>query len=234
MYSFNSRIRYSEVCSNKELDFFSIINYFQDCSLFHSEAVGQGFDDLEQRHRIWLMNAWQIQVSRFPVFGEDIKVSTWAYDFNAMYGYRNFLIEDNQGKVCAYANSIWIYMDTENNRPVKIDEDIARAYRPEEPYPMDYAPRKISLPDNLVEGTPFPVLRRNLDTNNHVNNGEYIRMSEEFIPENFKPAGMRAEYRKSAVMGDIIIPLIHQNERTLTIVLADSARKPYTIIEYTV
>lgn len=232
MYSFKSRIRYSEVCTNKELDFYSIINYFQDCSIFHSEDVGLGLDYLERNHRVWLMNAWQIKAFRFPVFGEDITVSTWAYDFNSMYGYRNFLIEDTNNQVCAIANSIWVYMDTEKSRPAKIDQDVLNGYKIEEPYSMTYAPRKIALPPELKPGTEFYVQRRNLDTNNHVNNGEYIRMAEEFLPEDFPAKQMRAEYKKSAVQGDTIIPLIHRDETTFTVVLSDRNKKPFTIIEY--
>ncbi len=233
MYSFNSRVRYSEVCTNKELDFYSIINYFQDCSIFHSEDAGVGLDYLEKYHRVWLMNAWQIKINRFPVFGEDITVSTWAYDFNTFYGYRNFMIEDADKKVLAIANSVWVYMDTQKNCPAKIEEDVLKAYKPEAAYPMEYAPRKILLPGNFTEAPSFFVQRRNLDTNNHVNNGEYIRMAEEYLPEEFSATQMRAEYRKSAVLGDEIIPLIHRDDDTFMVVLADINRKPYTIIEYT-
>lgn len=233
MYSFNSRVRYSEVCTNKELDFYSIINYFQDCSIFHSEDIGVGLDYLEEHHRVWLMNAWQIKINRFPVFGEDIIVSTWAYDFKTFYGYRNFMIEDAGKQVLAVANSVWVYMDTLNNCPAKIEEDVARAYKTEEAYPMEYAPRKILLPKEFSDAPAFAVQRRNLDTNNHVNNGEYIRMAEEYLPEGFNAAQMRAEYRKSALLGDEIIPRIHQDENTFMVVLSDTGQKPYTIIEYT-
>ena len=37
MYSFNSRIRYSEVDKNAELTIEALINYFQDCTIFQTE-----------------------------------------------------------------------------------------------------------------------------------------------------------------------------------------------------
>ena len=85
MYSFKSRVRYSEVDNEKKMDMYSIINYFQDCSTFQSEDIGMGLAYLEKNKRVWLMNAWQIVVNRFPSLGEEITVSTWAYDFNSMY-----------------------------------------------------------------------------------------------------------------------------------------------------
>lgn len=37
-----------------------------------------------------------------------ITVKTWPYNFKGFYGYRNFTIEDAEGKICAYADSQWI------------------------------------------------------------------------------------------------------------------------------
>ncbi len=232
MYSFNSRVRYSEVDKDKQMDLYSIINYFQDCSTFQSEDIGKGLEYLEANKRVWLMNAWQIIVNRFPTLGEEITISTWAYDFKNMYGYRNFMIKDSKDQVAAVANSIWVFMDTESYRPVKVTESDIRDYISEEKFDMEYAPRKIVVPDNLTALEGFSVIRSNIDTNNHVNNGQYIKMAEEFLPSGFRIKQMRAEYRMSAVLGDIIVPMVNNDKDTYTVVLASMDGKPFTIIEF--
>ena len=232
MYSFRSRVRYSEVDKDRRMDLYSIINYFQDCTTFQSEDIGKGIDYLKEHNRVWLMNAWQIIVNRFPVLGEEITISTWAYDFKSMYGYRNFAIHDADNNIVCVANSIWVYMDTENNCPVKVSEQELRDYESDERYDMDYAPRKIMVPKNLTAYEGFPVVRSNIDTNNHVNNGQYIKMAEEFLPTGFKIKQMRAEYRMSAVLGDIIIPMVCKDNNTFTVVLSNTEGKPFTIVEF--
>lgn len=233
MYSFKSRVRYSEVDKNRKMDLTSIINYFQDCSTFQSEDIGLGLDYLADKKRVWLLNSWQIIVNRYPTLGEEITISTWAYDFNSLYGHRNFMIKDSNEEVVAVANSIWVYLDSETYRPVKVTEDEVRGYLTEERYNMDYAPRKIDIPEKLTKLTSFPVIRSNIDTNNHVNNGQYIKMAEEFLPLGFQIKQMRAEYKKSAVLGDIIVPYILKEDNKCTIVLTSTEDKPYTIIEFT-
>ena len=42
MYTFESRIRYSETDSEGKLTIASLINYFQDCSTFQSQDLGLG------------------------------------------------------------------------------------------------------------------------------------------------------------------------------------------------
>lgn len=233
MYSFKSRVRYSEVDKNRKMDLTSIINYFQDCSTFQSEDIGLGIGYLVDKKRVWLLNSWQIIVNRYPVLGEEITTSTWAYDFKSMYGYRNFMIQDSDGEVAAVANSIWVYLDSETYRPVKVTEEEVRGYLAEAKYDMEYAPRKIDVPKKLTGLTPFPVIRSNIDTNNHVNNGQYIKMAEEFLPLGFQIKQMRAEYRMSAVLGDTIMPYISKEDNKCTIVLSNTEDKPYTIIEFT-
>ena len=73
---------------------------------------------------------------------------------------------------------------------------------------MDYAPRKIAVPQGGIRQEPFRVERQHLDGNHHVNNGQYISMAMAYLPENFAIRQMRAEYKKSALLHDIVVPII--------------------------
>ena len=233
MFSFKSRVRYSELDKDQKLDLISIINYFQDCSTFQSEEIGKGIAYLKSINRVWLLNSWQIVVKRYPTLGEEITISTWAHDFKSMYGYRNFLLSDKDGNHLAYANSIWVYLDTSTNFPIKITPKDTEGYVISEPFNMEYAPRKIPLPKNLTTLSSFLVVRSNIDTNNHVNNGQYIKMAQEYLPDSFPIGQVRAEYKMSAVLGDTIVPMIDRNDNTITVVLANTEGNPFSIIEFT-
>ena len=69
MYTFESRIRYSETDPRRVLTPESMINYFQDCSTFQSEDLGIGFSYLEERQLAWLVNYWQVDILRMPALG---------------------------------------------------------------------------------------------------------------------------------------------------------------------
>lgn len=230
MYSFNSRVRYSEIDPNKRLDLTGIINYFQDCSTFQSEDLGVGFDFLESKHLAWIIANWQIVVYRYPELNEKIKISTWPYAFKSMFGYRNFTLTTEDGEVLAAANSIWVLMDTIRKRPCKVEEDDFGVYEIEDSYPMEKAPRKIVIPEQFTVHDSFSVTKSNLDTNNHVNNGQYIKMAADYLPTDFEIKEMRAEYRKSAVLGDTIIPKVTSNDDTCTVVLAGEDDYPYCVV----
>ncbi len=232
MYSFTSHIRFSEVDTERKLTLSSLINYFQDCSTFQSEDIGLGFDYLEPLHKVWLLSAWQVLIQRLPELGEEVHIGTWPNEFTSVYGGRNYILQDAQGETIAVANSIWVLADTITGRPTKINPEEFAKYELLAPYPMEYAPRKIPIPKEFEEQPSFYVTQSHLDSNHHVNNGQYIRMAEAYLPQGFAVGEFRADYRKSALLNDTIHPLVTVTEDTCTVVLADNDFKPYTTVQF--
>lgn len=231
MYAFDSRIRYSEIDHNEKITLPGIINYFQDCSIFHSESIGFGVSRLKEEERGWVLSGWQIVVERYPALGETVKVCTWPTSFKGVLGERNFLMMDKDGAHVAYANSVWAYMDRKKGRPVKPGEEEINAYGMEEPLLMDYAPRKISLPARSREGKSFPVRKYHIDTNEHVNNCQYVQMALEALEEEMKVRQLRVEYKKSAVYGDRILPKIAREAERTVVELCDMEGSLYAVVE---
>ena len=64
MYSFDSRIRYSEVDSQGKITLTAILDYFQDCSTFHSEDLDVGLSYLAEKEIAWVLTSWQIEVNK--------------------------------------------------------------------------------------------------------------------------------------------------------------------------
>lgn len=232
MYSFDSRVRYSEVDQNQELTTTSIINYLQDCSTFQSEDLHLGIDYLTAHHRAWLLSFWQIVIERCPRLGEPITISTWPYDFKGIFGYRNFTIQDKEGNYLVKANSHWFFFDTEKGMPTRVREDDIRGYGigSEPKLDMDYAPRRIEIPEEYREEKPVLVVRHHIDTNHHVNNAQYVAIAREQLPEDVQIREIRVEYQKAAVLGDMIYPRVSEDGDTSTVALCSQDGTPYAVV----
>lgn len=232
MYSFESRVRYSEVDVNQQLSITGIINYLQDCSTFQSEDLNLGISYLEEHHRAWWLSTWQIVIERYPRLGEKIRISTWPYDFKGMYGYRNFTIQDEQGAYLVKANSIWFFFDTAAGRPVKVGEEDIRGYGvgEEDKLDMEYAPRRIPQPKEYVEAPVVTTGRHHIDTNHHVNNAQYVEIAREALPGSLKIQELRVEYKKAAVLGDQMIPRVTREDDIYTVALCDEAGEAYAVV----
>lgn len=231
MYQFNSRVRYSETDVHGRLSLTGIINYLQDCSTFQSEDIGKGLAWMEKRRRAWFLSSWQIIIDRYPRIGDEIAIGTWPYDFKGIYGSRNFFIKDLEGNYMVRANSLWFLFDLDAQRPTRVTADEIDGYgQPEEKLPMNYAPRKIALPADYETGQPVVIGKHHLDTNNHVNNAQYVEIAREFLPDDFCIGELRVEYKKAAVLGDVITPRTSRTEEGYTVALCDREGSPHAVI----
>lgn len=232
MYTIDGRVRYSELNEQGNLSVTGILNYFQDCSTFQSEDIGLGIAYLQEKQRAWWLSSWQVVIDRYPKLGEKIKISTWPYDFKGMYGYRNFLMQDEAGNNLVRANSVWFFYDLEAGRPVRIQAEDIRGYGngEEEKLDMEYAPKKITVPEDAAEGEAIVISNHHIDTNHHVNNAKYIEIAREVLPDTLTVKELRAEYKKAAVYGDIMIPHISRTEEGYVVSLCDPEKKPYAVV----
>lgn len=246
MYSYNTRVRYSELAEDKKASLVSIINYFQDCCTFEAEDGGIGLKWLKEHNTAWMLTGWQIHVVRRPKYCEQIKVTTWACGFKYFVGKRSFTIrtvnsDGSDGDVLVYAMSEWAYVNVIKNLPEKnVPEKEIEVYGLVTPIEerfeefgldeyvndnSDFAVLKgrIQAPNvsEMQEETPIVVTADNLDTNHHVNNGQYVALAKSVIPEEIDVKHFRAEIKMQSVLGDVIKPYIYREEGRILVILND-------------
>lgn len=232
MYSFRSRIRYSELAQGGRLSLDGIINYMQDAACFEAESLHIGVgSDFEKRYT-WVLNYWKIIITRYPEMAELIDISTQACGFEKMFGYRNFILTDEQGGEIAKAYSIWTLLDREKMRPAKVTPEIGDLYGTAAPIPMGDVSRKVKLPEGGEKHDSFAVRDYHLDTNHHVNNGQYVRMAGEYLPEGFEVRQLQAWYSRQALPGDMITPVAHGRADGWMIALEGNDGKPYAVVDF--
>lgn len=230
MYTFDSRIRFSESDSRGYLPLTGLLNYFQDASTFQSEDLGRGLAYTKAHNLVWVLSAWQIVVERYPKLGEKVTIGTFPYDFKAFIGLRNFCMMDENGEYLAKANSVWSLLSTENGKPVQPSEELLSAYELEEKLDMEYAPRKIPVPGSGRVVDMVMVKKQHLDTNHHVNNGQYVAMAQQYLPENYTVNKLRVEYRKQAMLGDEITPWVSEEDGAYKVAINNEEDAAYAVL----
>ena len=185
MYSFSSRVRYSETDEKGQLTVTSIMNYLQDCATFHGEDVGLGVEYHTARHHAWMMASYEILIHELPKMGDRIEIMTWPYQFRGPYGFRCFEIRSPEGKLYVQADSQWFLFDTAERRPARVQPEDCAGYQAEGDQRLDMPPfeRKISAPpgSEWIPGEPVVIGRHHLDTNHHVNNAQYVEIAREAV-----------------------------------------------------
>ncbi|MCH5252868.1 MAG: acyl-[acyl-carrier-protein] thioesterase [Lachnospiraceae bacterium] len=232
MYSCNDRVSYSRIDKDGLLGVSNVVDALQDCCLFHSEDVGHSALKLREKNRAWLVNSWHVVFKRRPKMGEEFVVHTWPYRVKGIFGFRNFLMETPDKEVLAFADSKWFYFDSSTGKPAKIDQDEIDAYPTSPAYDMDYSSRKVPYPEKLLLRQKIEVCQNYLDTNHHVNNGQYVRLAVNVLPIDYEVSELRAEFRLAAKMGDILYIHTAEENGYFYVVFTDEEETPYFIGEF--
>ena len=236
MYEYDFRVSLSQSDDRHMMAVTSIIDVFQDCSCFHSDDIGVGFDYLRPKNLVWVINYWELDILRTPDYGEKLTVGTFSYDFKGFLGYRNFYLRSGD-EYLVKANSMWTLMDWNNMRPTKVTPEMTAAYINEEKLNMSYNSRKITLPEgdsvDITHSDGIVIMRHHLDCNGHVNNGQYVKLAFGALDNISDIAHMRVEYRSQAHLGDRIDPVIYHQDNTYTVCLNKEDGSAYCVTEFT-
>ncbi len=236
MYEYDIRVGYSMSDSKGRMTVPAIIDSFQDCSCFHSDDLGVGFSYLRPKDLVWVINYWELDILRFPLYGERLTVGTYPYELKSFFGYRNFYLKSDNEYIIK-ANSLWTLMDWTHMRPAKVTPEMTDAYESAEKLDMNYGSRKIALPSDeavdITHAEPIEIGLQHLDSNGHVNNGQYIRLAFGTLTDIGNISRMRVEYRKQAHAGDIIHPVIYRSNNICTISLNSDDDTAYCVTELT-
>lgn len=232
MYTFTSRVRYSELDEKRKLSIPAIMNYFQDASTFQSESLGVGMDYLKKEHTAWLLAHWHIDFVKEAHIGEELEISTWPYGFDKLFGYRNFTIKSN-GEYVAIGESKWVEVDLTTGSIRRIEDRDIEKYKMSEQLEPGSKDEKLRPSKTWEEEETFPVRQYLVDTNGHVNNEKYVMLAMEYLEKDQDIHGVIVEYKKQATVGKMIKSCVEKQENGIFVGLLDPEdNKPYALVKF--
>lgn len=231
-------VNYHEIDYKKRALFTNIMYYFEDVSMYQSEKLGVGFKYLKENNLAWVLHSWDIEVNRYPIFGEHIIARTMPVCSRKFYADRRFEIIDKNNNAIVVGNSIWLLIDTLKKRPIKITSELREIYGLEEFKGKIRKTDKIELPDSFKYEKGFNVRYSDIDTNLHVNNVKYVSWIIETIPLeivlNYSLSKLNIIYEKEVKYGGnvkVYAELEKEDVDKITFIhkLEDDERKRVTI-----
>lgn len=200
----------SDTNLKQELTNTSLLRFLEDIAGIHSEKVGYGATSIETTKRTWILLAWKVKVFKRAKMNETVKVVTWSRMIEKFYAFRDFKVFDKDDNLLAIATSKWIYMDTENLKIVKVQEDVASCYESEpESVFEEISDIKLKEPDSdYINEIEFKITRNLIDINNHVHNIYYMDIAKEALPEdvylNDELNSFEIMYKKEIKAGSLV------------------------------
>lgn len=179
---------------------------------------------LKQKYA-WVVYSWDIEIIDPIKAFDEIRVTTYAINMNKFYAYRNFIVEKN-GKICAKAYCVFLLIDVDRKRPVKIPKEIEEAYGNEESI---YEGRKVDFEKDFDKSQELKIRRADIDVNQHVNNAAYMDLIEDltFIDDQ-DVEYFKIVYKNEIKMQNSVIGQVKNNENSSDFRLMSQDGKVYT------
>lgn len=201
-------LHYFNVDSDLKCTMSTIINILSDIGTRQSEELGGGIGELLKDNMTWVFYNYNINVARYPVYGETLSVKTEPVGFKKFYALRKYEIKDNSGEIIVSANSIFLLIDLEKRKTIRIPKKQYEIYGADEDIKIDFKLPKLEKPKEHKYEDSFRVRYTDIDYNKHVNNTKYIEWAIETLPEdivnNYKLYDLKVTFQKECKYGESV------------------------------
>ena len=121
---------------------------------------------------------WKIKTIKRPHWNTELMVKTWARKFEKVSSWRDFEVYDNDGNLILIGTTQWVLIDVKKQSIAKITDKMHEEYGIfEKSVFEDEVSGKLQLEDKMEKVYEYTPTRRDIDSNHHVNNVNYLEIA---------------------------------------------------------
>ena len=226
-YNLDYTIGFSALNPGHFISLPAFMNIVQETSLMHTYQTPQSLKYYDELDLAWVITHWQVEIDYLPKVAERVNIATWPVGFRSFFGERSFEAKSEQGESILRANSNWILLNRSTLKPHRPNEIIAQQYGTCYPFVVE---KNFSMPKisdfELISEHNYTVLRRDIDTNRHVNNANYLYWLYNYLPndlyKNFLPKLLKVAYKKEMLLGDNALIQIYRKENNIFAIIKNN------------
>lgn len=186
----------------------AIMGFLEEAAGEHAHTWKLSVFDLLPRGLTWVLTRYHLKILKVPRHGDLLEVVTWPSGRTSMFAARDFEVAAADGTPVALASTSWAVLDVETKRPVKVTDVVPGEF---------VLPRRVlgqgfcSLPvlESAERQVELPVMRRDLDLNDHVNHIVYAQWGLESVDParvpGLRPVEIEISYRAEARWGERVV-----------------------------
>ena len=231
-------VDYDYVDKNDKLTYKGFLKYIQDVASKHSQIAGYGLHDIEKTGVVWLVLNWKLKIFDRPRTWDTIHVETWSAGSERVCSYRDYKVYNDKNELIAIATSKWVLVDSKTGSITRITDELMSAYDPIDEHVFEDGITKLAEPKcEVLNSYDYTIMRRDIDTNNHVHNTNYLDIALECLPEdtyeNMNYTMVEIMYKREALYGDKTKSLYyHENDGDYVVIKSEDLSKLHCIVKF--
>lgn len=216
-YFYETAAAYSDLGPDRRLSHKGLLRILQEAASVASDDVGFGLKDDNEVH--WILSSWRLRMKEHPAWRARLRVETWPRTMDGFLSDRDFLVWDGDREI-ARGTSRWVLVNMATGRITRINDAVRNAYGAQLDGLELFAgvqdvPGGGKTPEDAPAAFRTTVGRRDIDTNQHVNNLHYLDYALEALPEEVYrdlPETVDISFRKQILLGTSIQCLYTRTE----------------------
>jgi medium-chain acyl-[acyl-carrier-protein] hydrolase len=177
------RVRSYEADSLGRLQVPILCRMLQEAATAHAAELGVAVDALVDNGVAWVLSRLDLHVERWPRCDDDIVVETWPAAMNRLITERRFRLLNATGGTLGEASTLWLILDLERRRPVRLPAQVADQLSKLELSPDPVRPQELVPPEDATSELAFTVRRSDVDLAGHANNTSFVEWIVEAVPD---------------------------------------------------
>lgn len=203
MFVKDYELRYSDIDREGNIKKCAVIDLLQDISIMHANHVGLNSKKMKSISMACLLSSWRIKLLNTIDVNKKVTVKTGIMKITKCEAYRKYeMWQDGECKVIATA--VWFTVNTEKKRIARVAEELFTAFENISEEDNNMPCSKLKPLENVEFIGKTTVEKRDLDTNNHMNNVKSVEVALNRMPEGFEFSEIEVKYRKELKLGENI------------------------------
>lgn len=230
IYTKKFEVSFSDINENNELSNKGILRMMQEIAGLHSSSLGYGLNDAPKTGFAWLLLNWKLKVFSRPKWKETLTANTWSKSMNPLFAYRDIEIFDDNNNLVAVGSSKWILFDINKQSLCKIPPEVKEKFpNVDKSVFNEKFVEKLKEPENSNFVYEYTIQRRDIDTNHHVNNLNYLDYAYQALPEDIyfsmDFSNVEIMYKHEAKLGDTVSVFYSDTEEDEYIITIKDEKK---------
>ena len=234
VYEQNFIVEYIDVDHSGMLSNWGFFKVLQEIGCLHADELGFGFTNSSKTGLAWVLLDWKLQIFKRPHWKDEILVRTWPSRIHSIRCNRDYEIFDKSGNRLAIATSEWVLFNLNKRSVSKLTPEVTASFTPVPNFVFDTPIEKLLEPESVDSSFEYTVLKRDIDSNEHMNNLNYILLANEFLPNTSSFSRIDVMYKKQCLVGNKIMCLykkVSEDEHVVTI-KSEDLKELHAIIKF--
>jgi medium-chain acyl-[acyl-carrier-protein] hydrolase len=212
-----SRVRFFDAEPGSRASIPAVCRLMEEAANSQTAQLGFSISQVRESGRMWVLTRFALTVFALPEMGDEVTVETWVSDrTSGVRAYRDFRMLDAAGHVLAEAATLWLLLDLNTRRLVRLPESVLQIRYADSvgADAVDAVP--LIAPATQTAPEEFKIRWGDLDENNHANNLRYIEWVLDAVPfetrRDASLASLDIQFQNEGLPGETVLSAVDQSD----------------------